>query len=50
LAFELRETPFKMNAVCPAQRIVKYALIGQDGPTGQFFSEEYFPAPANCSW
>jgi len=69
LAFELRETPFKINAVCPGytqtdftghqgtstpeqagQRIVKYALIEQDGPTGQFFSEECFPAPANCPW
>ncbi|BAV06425.1 NAD(P)-dependent dehydrogenase, short-chain alcohol dehydrogenase family [Filimonas lacunae] len=69
LAFELRDTPFKVNAVCPGytqtdftrhqgtstpeqagQRIVKYALIGQDGPTGRFFSEEYFPAPANCPW
>jgi len=69
LAYELRDTPFKVNAVCPGytqtdftghqgtstpeqagQRIVKFALIGQDGPTGQFFSEEYFPAPANCPW
>lgn len=69
LAFELRNTPFKVNAVCPGytqtdftghqgtstpeqagQRIVKYALIDQDGPTGQYFSEEYFPAPANCPW
>ena len=69
LAFELRDTSFKVNAVCPGytrtdftghqgtstpeqagQRIVKYALIGQDGPTGQYFSEEYFPAPANCPW
>lgn len=24
-----------------AQRIVKYALIGPDGPTGKYFSEEY---------
>jgi NAD(P)-dependent dehydrogenase (short-subunit alcohol dehydrogenase family) len=69
LAYELRDTPFKVNAVCPGytqtdftghqgtstveeagQRIVKYALIGPDGPTGQYFSEEYFPAPANCPW
>lgn len=69
LAYELRDTPFKVNAVCPgytktdftgqqgsstaeeaAQRILKYALIGQDGPTGKFFSEEYFPEPANCPW
>ena len=69
LAYELRDTPFKVNAVCPGytktdftgqqgsstveeagQRIAKYALIGPDGPTGQFFSEEYFPAPATCPW
>jgi len=69
LAYELRDTPFKINAVCPGwtqtdftgyqgtstpeqagQRIAKYALLGQDGPTGQYFSEEYYPAPANCPW
>lgn len=69
LAFELRDTPFKVNAVCPgwtqtdftghqgtstpdeaAKRIIKYASIGQEGPTGKFFSEEYFPEPANCPW
>ncbi|KLT67194.1 SDR family NAD(P)-dependent oxidoreductase [Pedobacter sp. BMA] len=69
LAFELRDTRFKVNAVCPGytqtdftnqqgtstpeqagQRIAKYALIGQDGPTGKYFSEEYFPEPANCPW
>jgi NAD(P)-dependent dehydrogenase (short-subunit alcohol dehydrogenase family) len=69
LAFELRDTAFKVNAVCPgytqtdftghqgtstpeqaAQRIVKYAFINQNGPTGQFFSEEFFPAPTNCPW
>jgi NAD(P)-dependent dehydrogenase (short-subunit alcohol dehydrogenase family) len=32
------------------ERIVKYALLGPDGPTGQYFSEEYFPAPATCPW
>ncbi|MDU0372842.1 SDR family oxidoreductase [Hymenobacter endophyticus] len=32
------------------QRIVKYALLGPEGPTGKFFSEEYFPAPATCPW
>jgi NAD(P)-dependent dehydrogenase (short-subunit alcohol dehydrogenase family) len=69
LAYELRNTPFKVNAVCPGwtktdftnnqgtstveeagQRIAKYALIGQDGPTGKFISEEYFPEPASCPW
>jgi NAD(P)-dependent dehydrogenase (short-subunit alcohol dehydrogenase family) len=68
LAFELRDTAFKVNAVCPGwtqtdftgnqgtstpeqagQRIVKYALIDQDGPTGKFFSEEYFPETV-CPW
>jgi NAD(P)-dependent dehydrogenase (short-subunit alcohol dehydrogenase family) len=32
------------------QRIAKYALIGQDGPTGKFISEEYFTEPASCPW
>lgn len=69
LAYELRDTPFKINAVCPGwtqtdftnhqgtstaaqagERIAKYAMIGQDGPTGKFFSEEYFPAPQTCPW
>ncbi|KQS27805.1 SDR family oxidoreductase [Dyadobacter sp. Leaf189] len=69
LAYELRDTAFKVNAVCPgwtktdftghqgtstaeeaAQRIIKFAFIDEQGPTGQFFSEEYFPAPANCPW
>ncbi|TGD82740.1 SDR family oxidoreductase [Hymenobacter wooponensis] len=69
LAYELRNTPFKVNAVCPGytqtdftghqgtstaeeagQRIVKYALLDSDGPTGKYFSEEYFPAPATCPW
>jgi NAD(P)-dependent dehydrogenase (short-subunit alcohol dehydrogenase family) len=69
LAYELRDTLFKVNAVCPGytktdftshqgtstveeagQRIAKYTLIDQDGPTGQFFSEEYFPDPAICPW
>lgn len=69
LAYELRDTAFKVNAVCPGwtktdftgyqgtstaeeagQRIAKYARIGQDGPTGKFISEEYFPEPASCPW
>lgn len=68
LAYELRDTPFKVNAVCPgytktdftnhagtstvqeaARRIVKYAMVEEDGPTGKYFSEEYFPA-AYCPW
>ena len=69
LAYELRDTSFKINAVCPGwtqtdftnhqgtstaaeagERIAKYAMIGNDGPTGGFFSEEYFPAPQPCPW
>lgn len=56
LAYELRDLPFKVNAVSPgstktdfnhqlgqgsvedaARRIIKYATIGSDGPTGKFF-------------
>jgi NAD(P)-dependent dehydrogenase (short-subunit alcohol dehydrogenase family) len=69
LAYELRNSPFKVNMVCPGytqtdftghqgtstvqeagQRIAKYALIDQSGPTGKFISEEYFPEPASCPW
>ncbi len=69
LAFELRDTAFKVNAVCPGYtrtdftgqqgtsapeeagaRIAKYAMIDAAGPTGRFFSEEYFPDPAVCPW
>ena len=69
LAHELRDSPFRVNAVCPGytqtdftghqgtstvqqagQRIAKYALIDQSGPTGKFISEEYFPEPASCPW
>ncbi|MDQ1089754.1 NAD(P)-dependent dehydrogenase (short-subunit alcohol dehydrogenase family) [Siphonobacter sp. SORGH_AS 1065] len=69
LAYELRNTAFKVNAVCPGytqtdftghqgtstpaeagKRIAKYALIGPDGPTGKYVSEEYFPEPASCPW
>ena len=69
LAYELRDTTFRVNAVCPGWtktdftdnqgtstveeaglRIAKYALIGQDGPSGKFISEEYFPEPASCPW
>lgn len=61
LAYELKDTAFKVNAVCPGytrtdftnhqgtstvqdagERIVKYATIGEDGPTGKFVSEEFF--------
>lgn len=68
LAYELRDTPFKINAVCPGytktdftnhiggevevagKRIVKYALIDQDGPTGKFFSEESNPETGEIPW
>jgi NAD(P)-dependent dehydrogenase (short-subunit alcohol dehydrogenase family) len=69
LAYELRDLPFKVNAVCPGytqtdftnhqgtstpeqagQRIAKYALIGANGPTAKYISEEYFPEPASCPW
>lgn len=58
LAYELRDTPFKVNAVNPgftatdfnehrgtkqvgeaAEIIVQYAMLGPDGPTGQFVSD-----------
>ncbi|HUC79348.1 MAG TPA: SDR family NAD(P)-dependent oxidoreductase [Flavisolibacter sp.] len=69
LAYELRDTAFKVNAVDPgytktdfnhhqgtgtvedaAARVVKYALIGNDGPTGKYFSEETNPATGEIAW
>ena len=69
LAYELRDSNFKVNAVCPgytktdfnghrgpgsvdvaAKRIVKYALIDKDGPTGKFFSEENNPVTEEVPW
>lgn len=68
LAYELRDTNFKINAVCPgltatdftfgnggeleaaAKRIVKYAMIGEDGPNGKFFSEETNPETSEVPW
>ncbi|SKB64908.1 NAD(P)-dependent dehydrogenase, short-chain alcohol dehydrogenase family [Parapedobacter luteus] len=69
LAYELRDTPFKVNAVCPGftktdfnnhhgtgrveeagKRIVKYALIDKNGPTGKFFSEDYNPETGEIPW
>ncbi|WP_343632122.1 SDR family oxidoreductase [Fluviicola sp.] len=68
LAYELRDTAFKINAVCPGytktdftghiggevetagNRIAKYALIDQNGPTGHFFSEETNPETGEIPW
>jgi NAD(P)-dependent dehydrogenase (short-subunit alcohol dehydrogenase family) len=69
LAHELRNTPFKVNAVRPgfiatdsnnhqgtgkvedgARRIIKYAMIDADGPTGKFFSEESNPETGEIPW
>ncbi|MGG5208240.1 SDR family oxidoreductase [Chryseobacterium sp. MIQD13] len=69
LAYELRDSNFKINAVCPGftktdfnghrgtgtledagKRIVKYALIDKDGPTGKFFSEENNPETGEIPW
>lgn len=68
LAYELRDSAIKVNAVCPgytktdftfgnggevevaAERIAKYALIDQNGPTGKFFSEETNPEMGEIPW
>jgi NAD(P)-dependent dehydrogenase (short-subunit alcohol dehydrogenase family) len=69
LAYELKDTNFKVNAVCPGytktdfnghrgpgtveeagKRIVKYALMDQEGPTGKFFSEENNPETGEIPW
>ena len=69
LAYELRDTNFKVNAVDPgytktefnnnsgpgtvedaAARIVKYAVIGADGPTGGFFSDDNNPETGVSPW
>lgn len=69
LAYELKNTNFKINAVCPGytktdfnghrgpgtvkdagKRIVKYALIDNDGPTGKFVSEENNPETGEIPW
>jgi len=68
LAFDLWETNFKVNSVCPgftstninnhqvtgtvedaAERVIKYALIDDDGPSGKFFCEADFPN-SECPW
>jgi NAD(P)-dependent dehydrogenase (short-subunit alcohol dehydrogenase family) len=69
LAWELRDTPFKVNVVDPgftatdlnhhrgtgtveeaATRLVKYALVGDEGPTGKFVSEENNPVTGEIPW
>ncbi|MEX6689587.1 SDR family oxidoreductase [Danxiaibacter flavus] len=69
LAYELRDTPFKVNSVDPGftktdfnehrgtgtveeagTRVVKYAVIGDDGPTGKYFSEELNPETGEIPW
>ncbi|GAB2583290.1 SDR family oxidoreductase [Spirosoma areae] len=69
LAYDLRDTPFKVNAVDPgytatdfnhhsgpgtvpdaAARVVKAALFGSDGPTGQFFSDDNAPETGVSPW
>ncbi|WP_285008698.1 SDR family oxidoreductase [Pedobacter faecalis] len=68
LAYELRDTAFKVNAVCPgytktdftgqqggevataAARIIKYALVDGQGPSGKFFSDETNPEGGEIPW
>ena len=69
LAYELRDTPVKANAVDPGftktdfnnhrgtgtveeagARVVKYATIDGNGPTGGYFSEEHNPQTGEIPW
>lgn len=69
LAYELSDTPFKVNAVDPgytatdfnqhsgpgtvedaAARLVKYATIDAEGPTGKFFSDDNSPETGESPW
>ena len=69
LAYDLRDTAFKVNAVDPgytatdfnhhsgpgtvpvaASRVVKAAVLGADGPTGQFFSDDNSPETGISPW
>ncbi|MPS73738.1 MAG: SDR family oxidoreductase [Chryseobacterium sp.] len=69
LAYEFRDTKFKINAVSPGftktdfnnnrgtgtvedagKRIVKYAVIDQNGPTGKFYCEETNPETGEIPW
>jgi NAD(P)-dependent dehydrogenase (short-subunit alcohol dehydrogenase family) len=69
LAYELRDSNFKINAIDPgyvktdfnnhqgtgkvedgAARVVKYALIDKNGPTGKYISEETNPQTGEIPW
>lgn len=69
LAYELRDTPFKVNAVDPGftatdfnehrgtgtvehagARVVQYAIIDENGPSGQYFSEDNNPETGISPW
>lgn len=69
LAYELRDTHFRVNAVDPGftatdlngyrgtgtveqagTRLAKYVLVGDDGPTGHFISEEHNPETGEIPW
>ena len=69
LAFDLKDEPFKVNAIDPGyiatdfnhhsgpgtveqagKRILKYATLGPDGPTGGFWSEENNPETWEIPW
>ena len=69
LAYDLRDTSFKVNAVDPgftatdfnhhtgpgtvpdaAARVVKAAILDQDGPTGQYFSDDNAPETGISPW
>ena len=69
LAYDLRDTSFKVNAVDPgytatdfnnhtgpgtvpdaAARVVKAAMLGPDGPTGQFYSDDNVPETGISPW
>ncbi|HEY0608699.1 MAG TPA: SDR family oxidoreductase [Chitinophaga sp.] len=69
LAYSLRDTSFKINAVDPgytatdfnnhsgpgtiadaAARVVKAAVLGPDGPTGLFFSDDNAPETGISPW
>jgi NAD(P)-dependent dehydrogenase (short-subunit alcohol dehydrogenase family) len=69
LAYNLRDTSFKINAVDPgytatdfnhhsgpgtvpaaAARVVKAAMLGPNGPTGQFFSDDNAPETGISPW